>query len=98
MQAMGRSMDWRLEDNMVDCLFFCVTLTGRRGGHAPFVRAGAEASNTCAEVEPDLRCSWEGHSGKMGAGVRDKNAKSHKIVQPLLIPLVVRQCVYVVIR
>ena len=29
MQSMGRSMDWTLEDNMVDGLFFCVTLTGR---------------------------------------------------------------------
>jgi len=33
----------------------------------------------------------------MGAGVGDKNAKSRKIVQPLLIPLVVRQCAYVVV-
>jgi len=24
-----------LEDNMVDDLFFCATLTGRRGDHAP---------------------------------------------------------------
>ena len=31
MQSMGRSMDWTLEDNMVDGLFFCATLTGRRG-------------------------------------------------------------------
>jgi len=26
-------MDWILEDNMVDGLFFCATPTGRRGGH-----------------------------------------------------------------
>ena len=25
---------------MVDGLFFCATVTGRRGGHAPFVQAG----------------------------------------------------------
>jgi len=25
-------MDWTLEDDMVDGLFFCATLTGRRGG------------------------------------------------------------------
>jgi len=31
---------------MVDGLF-CAILTGRRGGHAPFAQAGAEA------VEPD---------------------------------------------
>jgi len=29
-QSMRRSMDWTLEDNMVDGLFFCITLTGRR--------------------------------------------------------------------
>jgi len=32
-QSMRRSMDWTLEDNMVDGLFFCTTLTGRRRGH-----------------------------------------------------------------
>jgi len=26
-QSMGRSIDWRLEDNMVNGLFFCVTIT-----------------------------------------------------------------------
>ena len=29
-QSVGRSMDWTLEDNMVDGLFFCATLTGRK--------------------------------------------------------------------
>ena len=49
-----RSMDWTLEDNMVDGLFFCATLTGRRGSHAPFVQAEAETSNTGVEaVKPD---------------------------------------------
>jgi len=43
---MGRSMDWTLEDNMIDGLFFCATLTGRRRGHALFVQAGAETSDT----------------------------------------------------
>jgi len=36
-QSMGRSMDWTLEGDMVDVFFFCATLTGRRGGHTPFV-------------------------------------------------------------
>ena len=45
-QSMGRSMDWTLEDNMVDGLFFCAIFTGRRGGHTPFVQAGAETSDT----------------------------------------------------
>jgi len=42
------------EDNMVDCLLFCATLTGRRGCHVLFVQAGAETSNTGVEaVKPD---------------------------------------------
>jgi len=54
-------MDWTLEDNMVDGLFFCATLTGPRGGHTPFVQSGAETSDTGAEaVKPDPRCSWGG--------------------------------------
>jgi len=47
--SMRRSMmDWTLEDNMVDGLFFCATLTGRRGSHTPFVQAGTETSDTGA--------------------------------------------------
>jgi len=38
---MRRSVDWTLEDNMVNGFFFCATLTGRSGGHTPFVK-GAE--------------------------------------------------------
>jgi len=38
-------MDWTLEDNTVDDLFFCATLTGRRGGYPPFAQAGAETSD-----------------------------------------------------
>jgi len=54
MRSMRKSMDWTLEDNMAGGLFICPTLTGRRGGHIPFVQAGAETSDTGAEaVEPD---------------------------------------------
>ena len=42
------SMDWTVEDDMVDGLFYA-TLTGRRGGHTPVVQAGAETSDTGAE-------------------------------------------------
>jgi len=56
-------MDWTLEGNMVNGLFFCATLTGRRGGHTPIVQAGAETSDTGeGAVKPYLGCSWEGHS------------------------------------
>jgi len=48
---------------MVDNLFICATLTGRRGGHTPFVQAGVETPDTGAEaVKPDPGSSWEGHS------------------------------------
>ena len=72
MQSIGRSMDLTLEDNMVDGLFFCATLTGSRGGHIPFVQAGAETSDAGAEaVKPEPGSSWEGHSWGVGAGVGD---------------------------
>jgi len=73
---MGRLMDLTLEDNMVDGLFFCATLTGRRGGHAPFVQAGAETPDIGAEAnEPDPGSSCEGHSRWVGAAVGDENAE-----------------------
>ena len=53
-------MDWTLEDNMVDGLFFGPTLTGSRGGYTPFLQAEAETSDTGAgAVKPDPGCSWE---------------------------------------
>ena len=58
----GGLMDWTLEDDMVDGLF-CATLTGRIGGHTPFVQARVETSDTGAEaVKPDPGSSWEGDS------------------------------------
>ena len=88
---------------MVDGLFFCATLTGRRGGHTPFVQAGAETSNTGAEaVKPAPGSSWEGHSWREGAGVGvgDENTNSCSVVQPLHIPLVIcpLRRMYVVVR
>jgi len=60
MQSMRRSVDWTLEDNMVDGLFFCATLTGCSGGRTPFVQAGVETPDTGAEaVEQDPGSSWE---------------------------------------
>ena len=75
---------------MVDDLFFCATLTGCRGGRTPFVQAGAGKSDTGAEaVKPDPGSSWEGHSGGMGAGVRNETAESCGVVRPLRILLMI---------
>jgi len=55
-------MDWTVEDDVVGGLF-CVTLTGRRGGHTPFVQAGDETTDIVVEaVELDKCSCWEGHS------------------------------------
>jgi len=55
---------------MVDGLFFCAIITGRRRGHNPFVQAGAKTSDTGAEaVNPDPGCSRKGHSRRVGVGV-----------------------------
>jgi len=82
-------------------LFFCATLTVRRGGHTPFVQAGVETSDNSAEaVKLDPGSSWEGHSGVVGADVGDENAESCGTVCPLRIPLVIRSLrrTYVVVR
>ena len=100
-QSMRRSTGGTFEDNVVDGLFFCATLTGRRGGHILFVQAGAETSDTGAEaVKLDPCCSWKGHSGRVGADVGVNSTEFRKVVQPLRIPLVIHEVrrTYVVIR
>jgi len=63
-QSMRMSAGWTLEDDVVEGLFFCATLTGRRGGHTIFAQTGAETPDTGAEaVKPDPGSSWEGRSG-----------------------------------
>ena len=82
-------MAWTLEDDMVDGLFFCASLTGRGRGHTPFVHAGAGTSDTGAEaVKLDPRCPWHGHSRRLGAG--GVSTESRGVVQPLRIPKVIR--------
>jgi len=71
---------------MVDSLFFCATLTGRRRGHNPFVQAEVETSDTGDEVvKPDPRCSWKSHSRTVGASVGNDSEESCRVVQPLRI-------------
>jgi len=47
-QSMGRSMDWTWEDNMVDGLFFCATLSDRRVGHT--IRRSGNGRQRCGGV------------------------------------------------
>jgi len=76
-QSVGRLMDWTLEDDMVDGLLFCATLTGRRGGHTPFVQAREETSDIGAEaVKPDPGSSGEGHSGCVCVPVSEIKVRS----------------------
>jgi len=42
-------MDWTLEENMVDGLLFCATLTGYRGGHTQSVQAGSDSVTRVSE-------------------------------------------------
>jgi len=54
------AMDWIVEDDMVDGLFY-TTFTCRSGGHTPFVQAGAETSDTGSEaVKGGERCTFLG--------------------------------------
>jgi len=67
---MGRSMDWTLDDDMFDSLFFCVTFTGRRGGQTAFVLTGAGKSDAGAEpVKSDPGCSWKGEGPLVTRGL-----------------------------
>ena len=89
-QSVGRSINWTLEDDMVDGLF-CATLTGRRGGPSPFVPAGAKTPDTGAEgVKSDPGSSWEGHSGCVCTGIWNWSAESCGVVRPLRVPLMIR--------
>jgi len=88
---------------MVDGLFCCATLTGRRAGHTPFVQAGVETPDTGSDaVKLGPGSFWEGCSGGMGACVGDEKAESCRVVHPHRIPLVIgpvcRTYVVVVVR
>ena len=69
-------------------------LTSRRAGHTPFVQTGAEASDTGAEaVEPDPRCSWQSHSGRVvPMSGMEVPTTPHSIVDPPSAPHVFCCC------
>jgi len=82
---------------MFDSLFFCGTLTSRRGSHTPFVQTGTETPDTgVEEVKPNPGSSWEGCSGGMDAGVGDENVEvsptPHSIGDPPIAPHVCCCC------
>jgi len=83
-------MDWTLEDNMFDCLFFCATLTGLKRGHTRFAQAGAESPDTGVEADkPDPGFSCEGNSGWVPVSGMKINEESCGVVRPLRITLVI---------
>jgi len=91
MQSMGNLIDWTLEGNMIDGLFFCDTPTSGGRGQIPFVQAGAETSDTGAEaVKPDPGSSWQGHSRTVSASAGDESTDSCNVLRPLCIPSVIR--------
>jgi len=80
-QSIWSLMDWTLEDNMVDSLFFCGTLIGCKGGHTPFVQAVAKMFDTSVEaVKLNLHCSWNGHSRRVVACLGDKCTEFRSVV------------------
>ena len=75
---------------MAGGLFFCATLTGRRGGHTPFVRAGSETSDTGRLYKQEKKRPTQltyavlgSHSRSVGADVGDESTKPLSVVQPL---------------
>ena len=62
-------------------------LLRHRGGHTPFVKAGAETSDTGVEaVKPDPGSSWEGHCKGVCTSIW-KSAESCGVVRLLRVPL-----------
>jgi len=62
-QALHGEVNWTVNDNMVNGLFLCATLTSCRRGHTRLVGAGEKTSDTGVEaVKRNPCCSWQGHS------------------------------------
>jgi len=83
MGSLGRLMDWTMKDSMVNVLFFCATLTSHSRGHTLFMYTGAETSDISAEaVKLHPCCSWQAHSRRVGADVRDESKESCSVLSP----------------
>jgi len=82
---MEGSLDWTLEDNIVNGLIFCARLTSRRSGHTRFVQTRSETTDTSAEaVEPDSRCKW--HNQEFCSG-----GVNHLMYVRLFLPFISEQ-------
>ena len=77
-------MDWTLEDNMIDGLFFCATLAGRRSGHL-CKQEQKRPTPVRERLRRGHRCSWQGHSRRVGRGWKSRSA-----LQTSRIPSVTR--------
>ena len=82
MRSMVRSMDWTLENNMVDGLFFCATLTGRWGGR-PHLYKQERKRPTPVRMRLSRNQALLERVIRGGAGVGDENAQSCGVVRPL---------------
>ena len=70
--SMRMSMDQTLEDNMIDSLFICATLTGTEEAIPHLYRQEQKRTIQSAEaVKTDPGSSWEGHSEVVGTGAWD---------------------------
>jgi len=73
---MGRSMDWKLEDNIVSGLIFFAPLTTHRSSHVPFVQT---------EEGPTLFLAGLFQGGWVGG----ESAESRSALQSIRIPSVI---------
>jgi len=93
-------MDWTLEDNVVDSLFFCAAITGRRGGHTHLYKQKRKRS-TPVRRRLSRTQALLGRIIPGGAGVADENTEPCGVVRPLRIPSVIhpgRRTYVVVVR
>jgi len=83
-----------LAATLANGLLICATLTSLRGGHIPFVQAGAVTSDTGAEaVKLDQGCR---NIGKAGGGSKkvegNGNLRNTKKSLSIMLATVQRQC------
>jgi len=84
-------MDWTLEDNMVDGLFFCATLTSRRREHTHLCKQEQKRPTPVRRLLSLIHMLFfGGRFRRVGPGVGDESTESCRVVQPPRLPLVMR--------